>query len=279
MNNLFVRALAGLVYVAVIIGCIFAGYIAFWALMAAFVCLGLYEFQRLVALKLPLGAKSRWFDFIVTAIVFGLLIFPGAVIDELSDETYLFGGLLCLVILILYMPVRLMISVGDRTETSLRATAFSTLAMFYVVMPLAFFTLAYAAHGRTAVLATFIFLWLNDTGAYLSGITFGRHKLCERLSPKKSWEGFWGGFVLCLIGGAVTAWICDHNFVLWIIYAAIVSVFATFGDLFESLLKRTVGVKDSGALIPGHGGILDRIDSLLAVAPITLIFAFFSQGL
>ena len=121
-----------------------------------------------------------------------------------------------------------------------------------------------------------MYIWINDTGAYLSGRTFGRRKLCERLSPKKTWEGFWGGFILTLAAGAATPFVLCQSvdkLPIWVIYAALVSVFATFGDLFESLIKRRLGVKDSGNLIPGHGGILDRIDSLLAVAPFALIMS------
>ena len=116
-------------------------------------------------------------------------------------------------------------------------------------------------------------IWLNDTGAYLTGRSFGRHKLCERLSPKKTWEGFWGGFAFSVLAGVVTAlFFMPYNPALLAAYGAMVSVISTYGDLFESLLKRTAGVKDSGNLIPGHGGILDRIDSLLLVIPAVLAY-------
>ncbi|MDE6334502.1 MAG: phosphatidate cytidylyltransferase, partial [Muribaculaceae bacterium] len=126
-----------------------------------------------------------------------------------------------------------------------------------------------------ATLALFIFIWINDTGAYLSGRTLGHTKLCERLSPKKTWEGFWGGFALTVAAGLVAAHIIGGGtgraYIIWSLYAAVVSIAGTYGDLFESLIKRTLGLKDSGNIIPGHGGILDRIDSLLAVSPIALV--------
>jgi phosphatidate cytidylyltransferase len=107
-------------------------------------------------------------------------------------------------------------------------------------------------------------IWLNDTGAYVFGMLFGKHRLFERISPKKSWEGAIGGTIVTIVLGY-----CMNFFVPflsradWIILSLLVSVFGVFGDLFESLLKRSAGVKDSGNLMPGHGGILDRMDSLL----------------
>lgn len=123
----------------------------------------------------------------------------------------------------------------------------------------------YAPH---LVLAIFIFVWLNDTGAFLAGSMFGRHKLFERISPKKTWEGFWGGLLIVLLASQGFAWyepeISRWN---WLGLAAIIVLFATWGDLTESLLKRTLGVKDSGNMLPGHGGILDRFDSVLMASP------------
>mgnify|MGYP003461984886 FL=1 len=127
------------------------------------------------------------------------------------------------------------------------------------------------------LLAIFIFIWLNDTGAYCVGTLIGKHRLFERISPKKSWEGFWGGLILCVISGiAIATWLNSYfngpQLYGWIVLAAIVSIFSTWGDLCESLIKRSIGVKDSGKILPGHGGILDRIDSLLLVSPTALLF-------
>jgi phosphatidate cytidylyltransferase len=123
------------------------------------------------------------------------------------------------------------------------------------------------------LLALFITIWVNDTGAYLVGITLGKHRLFERISPKKSWEGFFGGAIFALISGYVfSLLITEINLIEWLIFSEIVVVFGTFGDLIESLIKRTVHVKDSGNLIPGHGGLLDRFDSLLLAAPAIFIY-------
>jgi len=116
-------------------------------------------------------------------------------------------------------------------------------------------------------------LWANDTGAYLSGRSFGKHKLFERISPNKTWEGFIGGILLAVVialnlehyFGALSKW-------EWVTMAVIIGVFGTLGDLVESMLKRSLGVKDSGNILPGHGGLLDRFDGLLMAAPLVFFF-------
>ncbi|MDE7136531.1 MAG: phosphatidate cytidylyltransferase, partial [Muribaculaceae bacterium] len=133
------------------------------------------------------------------------------------------------------------------------------------------------------VLAMLIFIWINDTGAFCTGSLIGKHKLFERISPNKTWEGFAGGLIFCVVA-AIIMRLCFANYfdtlpsgkeislLQMICFGITVSIAATYGDLLESLFKRTCGVKDSGNIIPGHGGILDRIDSLLLVIPVSVIF-------
>ncbi|MGC3978758.1 MAG: phosphatidate cytidylyltransferase [Paludibacteraceae bacterium] len=123
------------------------------------------------------------------------------------------------------------------------------------------------------LLAVFISIWINDTGAYCTGMLFGKHKLFERVSPKKTWEGFVGGAAFALFSGYIfSRFITELSLLQWFIFSEIVVIFGTLGDLSESLLKRTLGVKDSGNLIPGHGGLLDRFDSMMLAAPVVYIF-------
>jgi phosphatidate cytidylyltransferase len=150
------------------------------------------------------------------------------------------------------------------------------MGQLFVALPLSLLNFIYYKNPLL-LLAIFIFIWLNDTGAYCVGSLIGKHRLFERISPKKSWEGFWGGLILCVISGiAIATWLNSYfngpQLYGWIVLAAIVSIFSTWGDLCESLIKRSIGVKDSGKILPGHGGILDRIDSLLLVSPTALLF-------
>jgi phosphatidate cytidylyltransferase len=121
--------------------------------------------------------------------------------------------------------------------------------------------------------AIIIFVWLSDSGAYLAGTAFGRHRLFERISPKKSWEGFFGGLIVACIASQIFAMYNDTlTPLMWGTLAIITVAFGTWGDLCESLLKRRLGVKDSGKLLPGHGGMMDRFDSILMAVPAALLF-------
>ena len=122
-------------------------------------------------------------------------------------------------------------------------------------------------------MSIYIFIWINDTGAYLSGVTLGKHKLFPRISPKKSWEGSIGGALLTVASAfAVAHFFNFMNIWQWIGMALVVVVFGTFGDLTESMMKRHLGIKDSGHILPGHGGILDRLDSMLLSIPAVVIY-------
>lgn len=264
------RALSGTVYVALIVGCTLGGRGWFTALMTLFAILGVAELEKLLDTRVKFSRSVLILDAILAVAV----IMATGETGIGSLNTWIVP--IATICAIMWFPLRLVMAVMSKSDTSARDFAVSAFAVIYVVVPLAMMTFSrMLLAGSFIVMATFIMLWLNDTGAYLTGRSFGRRKLCERLSPKKTWEGFWGGFALCVIAGCVTGWLFSPTaeaIICFAVYGAAVSVLGTFGDLFESLIKRTLGVKDSGNIIPGHGGILDRIDSLLGVAPLTFLF-------
>lgn len=275
LGNMTLRAISGAVYVALIVACCLMGQWWFFGLCLLFALLGLSELGRLLDTRAPYTTAARACDMVLAAALltgtYGLLAGQGIFT-------------LCWLYIPLYLPLRMCVAVGSHAEAPARSAAMSMFAVCYTALPMVMLLVAYIIGGTWTVLATFVMIWLNDTGAYLTGRAFGRRKLCERLSPKKTWEGFWGGFAACTVAGALCPLLIYPSapgaavFAIWAVYGAVVSGAATVGDLFESLIKRTVGVKDSGNLIPGHGGLLDRVDSLLAVAPLSMLLAIILAG-
>jgi phosphatidate cytidylyltransferase len=115
-------------------------------------------------------------------------------------------------------------------------------------------------------------IWANDSFAYLAGVAFGKHRMCERISPKKSWEGFVGGVVAAVGFAVLWGWLLDGNMLVWAGLGGVVAITGVAGDFVESLFKRSAGVKDSGAIMPGHGGVLDRFDALFISAPYAVLY-------
>lgn len=176
-----------------------------------------------------------------------------------------------------YLLLRTIVQLYRPQQNAVHSLERSFLSLGYVALPVAMLNGIMSITAPRLLLGVFIFIWLYDTGAYCVGMLLGRHRLFERISPKKSWEGVIGGILLSVAGAYVThRWFDEFfqvpDFTIWMGLSVVVAVFATLGDLVESLIKRTVGVKDSGNILPGHGGILDRIDSLLLVAPAVLIY-------
>jgi len=176
-----------------------------------------------------------------------------------------------------YLLLRTIVQLYRPRQNAVHSMERSFFSLGYVALPVAMLNGIMSITAPRLLLGLFIFIWLYDTGAYCVGMLLGRHRLFERISPKKSWEGVIGGVMLCVAGAYATYYWFDEFFQVpdlttWVGMSVVVAVFATFGDLVESLIKRTVDVKDSGNILPGHGGILDRIDSLLLVVPAVFIY-------
>ena len=204
---------------------------------------------------------------------------PGLMMDCFGVSLLCFSWLKYPVLGWLFVLIcRLILELYVRNPKPIRALAISFMTQLYIGLPLALMTFLASFVGLHFVLAIFLMIWINDTGAFIVGSTIGRHRLFERISPKKSWEGFIGGLLFNLLAGWLFAiggkhfWETYWNVPTWLLFGATVTVFSTWGDLIESMIKRSLQVKDSGNLIPGHGGILDRIDSLLLVMPAALLF-------
>jgi len=182
-------------------------------------------------------------------------------------------------IFLFFIPLLVLLFISQLYSTypySFRAIAYTLSGVAYIALPLALCNgLAFpeGQYERGILLGFFILLWANDTFAYLTGILFGKHRLFERISPKKSWEGFFGGLIctiaLSLLVARLFPVFPNHH---WMAIAAIIVVFGVYGDLIESLLKRNLKIKDSGHFLPGHGGILDRFDSVLLAAPMVFFY-------
>ncbi|MET4081097.1 phosphatidate cytidylyltransferase [Pedobacter sp. UYP30] len=161
---------------------------------------------------------------------------------------------------------------------------FTILGLLYVGFPFLFFhglgfIQNWTAYSFHLPLAFLLMLWANDTGAYLFGVKFGKTRLFERHSPKKSWEGFLGGiFTSVLIAYLLSLFFIEGSFFVFCGMALLISIVGTAGDLVESMLKRSLGTKDSGSLLPGHGGLLDRFDGLLISAPLVYVYLYFILG-
>lgn len=270
MKNFIQRVAFGIIYLVVIIGSLFIGKFAFGFVFLLINLIALYEFYALTEAS---GASPLIIPSLITggaAFVLAFIVSAG-----LADPGFL---LLLIPFLILIFILALY---SDKPDV-LRNTAISLMGIVYVSVPLSVINyLAFpseSAYTHRIILGIMTLVWINDSGAYLVGMSIGRHRLFERISPKKSWEGAIGGAVLTII---CAIWLHLIMGALertdWLFLAVIVSVFGVFGDLTESLFKRSVGQKDSGKIIPGHGGLLDRIDSILFVMPLAAVYLILSN--
>ena len=273
LKTLAIRTLTGAVFVAIIVGSILYNQYSFAFVFAAFAAMASAEFYRLVE-DLTHTPRGTLFVDILGSVLLFITFYIYA------DKNFHISGIITVPYLV-YFLVRFIMQLYDKVERPLEGWAYSFLGQIYVALPFAMCNVLYFRFSPLILLSLFVFIWVNDTGAYLVGCTIGKHRLFERISPKKSWEGFWGGLILA----AATAYVASLylgilNTWQWIGLALVCSVFGTWGDLCESLIKRSLNVKDSGKILPGHGGWLDRFDSVLLAAPASILYLFivFSIG-
>lgn len=277
MKNFIKRTITGAVFISLIIGSILLGENVFCSLFLIFSLLATKEYCS-IANNLP-NVRLNWTIACVETFILYisfLLLFIYSNFSGILFALGILGLLICIVGLVFFELLTF------KDNHSLHNMAYYIFGQFVIVIPFVFLSylntikVEFYSFDISATILFFVCIWLNDTGAYLFGSTFGKHKMAPNISPKKSWEGFVGGvFLVTLI--ATLLWIFNILGGGYVFYAIITSLAATAGDLLESLFKRRANVKDSGKLLPGHGGILDRFDSVLLASPVLLFTVILSK--
>lgn len=277
MKTFFVRTITGIIFVAAIVAS-FLRPEAMVLLFSIVTGLTIWEFTGLVNEREDVTVNR----FIST--VAGVYFFF-AMTYFCSD---LYGGAAKSVVFIPYLVTIVYLLVAElylRQPDPIQDWAYTMLAQMYIALPFSLLNvLAFTATNNGLVmfntllpLSVFVFLWVNDSGAYCIGSLLGRHKLFPRISPGKSWEGSIGGAVFVLAAAYAISYFLDGSMLTmpqWMGLGLVVVVFGTWGDLVESLFKRTLGIKDSGNILPGHGGMLDRFDSSLLAIPAAVVYLY-----
>lgn len=288
MNETLKRTISGAVYIALLLTSILFSTESFIILFGIFLIITIYEFSNIVNLNK------------VFSILFGVLIYSSVIlISHYNKQSELFlnntfnSNLtlnanikqldLVLLAVTLVVSIKCIIFLFYDSVQKISTSSKYLYLLGYITLPFIFtvkISFGTNNYNPKIIIGLFVLIWTNDTFAYLVGKSMGKHKLFERVSPKKTIEGFVGGMVFAAFAGFLISKFyiqpkpefSDKSILIWMIIALIVSFFGTIGDLIESKFKRIAGVKDSGSIMPGHGGILDRLDSVIFVAPIIFLF-------
>ena len=277
-KNLIVRTITGVLFIAIMV----SGFLRPQAMVFLFslitgltiweYCSLVNELKTVTVNRFIATVAGVYFFLAVAGINSGYIQTNGVFVPYLLTIVYLFVS-----------------ELYTRNENAIHDWAYTMLSQMYIALPFSMINvLAFrqAPDGDIHYyyllpLSVFIFLWTNDTGAYCSGSLLGKHKLFPRISPAKSWEGSIGGALFVLIAAAVVGYLESQSnalsgltIVQWLGLGFVVTVFGTWGDLVESLFKRTLGIKDSGNILPGHGGMLDRFDSSLMAIPASVVYLY-----
>lgn len=274
MKKFWIRTASSVVYVALFLGTMFsgkifgddvAGQIVFAAFLVAVSMGCTYEFYKISKLK---GAHPlEWIGYLLNVFVF--VFFISTVSDTVLGVAMIYG----VILLLMALPLTAIIQLWRKSENPFGDIAITFVPIFYIGVPLGLMLMVQMAHVNNLFMVVAL-VWVNDACAYMSGSLIGKHKMWERLSPGKTWEGTVIG-VLCatLVGGLATMLPVFNTFDWY--YGAMLGllcgVVGTLGDLVESMYKRSAGLKDSGRFLPGHGGFLDRFDSLLILMPLSVL--------
>lgn len=265
MKDILIRGLSGLLYILLLLFSLY--YLeTLIALFFVFGIICLFEFNKLIQLK----SIIPYFIFIVLFTIFGFWQLESTTITGLDQATQI------LMVITIFVQLFLIKDLFSEKTIPLFVTKRFLLTTFYISSSFVFLVLIanyHKTYNPRVLLGSFILIWVNDSFAYLVGKNFGRQKLFEKISPKKTVEGFLGGlFFSCIASYFIATFTQTLTFTNWLILSIIISVFGTIGDLIESKFKRQAKVKDSGMIMPGHGGLLDRLDSIIFAAPFIYLF-------
>jgi len=279
MNELFTRILSGIVYAALIFLGLWFGRTTTLILFLVFGLLCLVEVQKLLSFK-------NYLCYFIYPLALSLIAFN---VFDINNKVVF--GLLIITFFVKLLLLRDLFSLRGRDAFREKKHIITLLFIipsfiFLTIIPEllkdsdnGFFPVYEEKYNTFVLFAVFLLMWINDSFAYLIGKNFGKNKLFEKISPKKTVEGFLGGFIFTIIGGMVLSYFSDLiNFYQWVVLGILVSIFGTLGDLVQSKFKRKAEVKDSGKLLPGHGGVFDRMDSIIFSSTFALGFLFLIQN-
>ena len=272
MNETLKRAISGSVYVILLLFCIYYSAFTYLILFCFFLIIAVFEFSSLLKINkiLPIGLA------LLTFFGYSYTLLANITISKTYETIFL--------LITLYVSIRAIFFLFNDLKTELTIFNKVDFLIGYIIFP--FLILAKIPfsdnnqYDPKIITGIFIIIWTNDTFAYIVGKSIGKNKLLERISPKKTIEGFIGGVAFAIIAGLLiskyfvqpTENFTNKSALIWMTTALLIGVFGTIGDLIESKFKRIAGVKDSGKIMPGHGGILDRLDSVIFVAPFIYLF-------
>lgn len=277
MKDLTVRTLSGAVFLVVFVGAILLSQWSFCVLLLAILIGSQIEYYRM-------STRAGFSPQVFTGIVCGVALFAINFLIFMQfgrtreiDESVSKAIYVLMLYVVLILPTVFVCELLRGKTNPIADVATTIGGVVYVALPLSLLCyIPLLLNGGTwnpwALLGYVLIIWANDVFAYLIGSTFGKYLICERISPKKTWEGFAGGFTFSILTGLGAGWLLGGNLWVWGGMAVVASVTGVMGDFTESMFKRSVAIKDSGAMMPGHGGWLDRFDSMLMSAPYVFVY-------